>query len=66
MIGLILAAALGAAASRPLDKLDKRIKAADRQRRELERRAIEREDKRRQEQEELRIQRAKTKRGCRK
>ena len=32
MIGLILAAALGAAASRPLDKLDKRIKAADRQR----------------------------------
>ena len=65
MIGLILAAALGAAASRPLDKLDKRIKAADRQRQELERRAIEREDKRRQE-EERQIQRAKTKRRRRK
>ena len=40
MIGLIIAAALGAAAARPLDKLDTRIKAAGRQRQELERRAI--------------------------
>ena len=66
MIGLIIAAALGAAAARPLDKLDKRIKAAGRQRRELERRAIEREDKRRQEQEERQIQLAKAKRRHRK
>ena len=66
MIGLIIAAALGAAAARPLTKLDNRIKAADRQRQELERRAIEREDKRRQEDEERRIRRAQTKRGRRK
>ena len=64
MIGFIIAAALGAAAARPLDKLDKKIRAADRQRQELERRAIEREDKQRQEIEERRIQRAQTKRGA--